>query len=190
MNDILAGASANLSRSWGLDTTVQFNPKTDNIVRRMVAGRYTPGNYRVVNAAFRTQNNEAGQPLSRQLDLGWQWPLHDLWRGADDAIGEGRGLGEGRWYSVGRMNYNPLDNKVVESILGFEYDAGCWLGRVVSERLQVTNGLARQRLLFQLEFVGFSRVGTNALGSLRTNVPRYQPLRQPSMTPSRFGNYD
>ena len=190
VNDILAGASANLSRSWGLDTTVQFNPKTDNIVRRMVAGRYTPGNYRVVNAAYRTQNNEAGQPLSRQLDLGWQWPLHDLWRGADADVGEGRGLGEGRWYSVGRMNYNPLDKKVVESILGFEYDAGCWLGRVVSERLQVTDGLARQRLLFQLEFVGFSRVGTNALGSLRTNVPRYQPLRQPSMTPSRFGNYD
>jgi LPS-assembly protein len=54
----------------------------------------------------------------------------------------------------------------------------------------VAEGLARQRLLFQLEFVGFSRVGTNALGSLRTNVPRYQPLRHPMMTPSRFGNYD
>lgn len=190
VNDILAGASTNLSRTWGLDTTVQFNPKTDNIIRRMVAGRYSPGSYRVVNMAYRTQNDESGQPLSRQLDLGWQWPLHDLWRGADMDLGEGRGLGEGRWYSVARMNYNPLDKKVVESILGFEYDAGCWLGRVVSERLQVTDGLARQRLLFQLEFVGFSRVGTNALGSLRTNVPRYQPLRQPMMTPSRFGNYD
>jgi LPS-assembly protein len=44
--------------------------------------------------------------------------------------------------------------------------------------------------LFQLEFVGFSRVGTNAMGSLKTNVPRYQPLRQPTMTPSRFGNYE
>jgi LPS-assembly protein len=169
---------------------LQFNPKTDNLMRRMVAGRYTPGNYRVVNVAYRTQNDEAGQALSRQLDVGWQWPLHDLWRGPDEDVGEGRGLGEGRWYSVARMNYNPLDKKVVESIVGFEYDAGCWLGRVVSERLQVTEGLARQRLLFQLEFVGFSRVGTNALGSLRTNVPRYQPLRQPMMTPSRFGNYD
>jgi LPS-assembly protein len=116
--------------------------------------------------------------------------LHDLWRARDEDLGEGRGLGEGRWYSVARMNYNPLDKKVVESVIGFEYDAGCWLGRVVTERLQVAEGLARQRLLFQLEFVGFSRVGTNALGSLRTNVPRYQPLRQPMMTPSRFGNYD
>jgi LPS-assembly protein len=91
---------------------------------------------------------------------------------------------------VARMNYNMVDKKAVESVIGFEYDAGCWLSRTVIERLQIAEGLARQRILFQLEFVGLSRVGTNAMGSLRTNVPRYQPLRQPTMTPSRFGNYE
>ena len=83
----------NLSRTWGIDSTLQFNPKTDNVMRRMVAGRYTPGNYRVINVAYRSQNDETGDPLSRQLDVGWQWPLHDLWRGADEDVGEGRGLG-------------------------------------------------------------------------------------------------
>jgi LPS-assembly protein len=190
ISDVLAGASVALSKSWAVDTTVQYNQKTDNFLRRMVSGRYNPGSYRVVSAAYRTENTEAGVPASRQVDVGWQWPLHDLWGGADSQSADGRGLGEGRWYSVARMNYNPLDKKMVESVVGFEYDAGCWLSRVVAERLQVTDGLARQRLLFQLEFVGFSRIGTNAMGSLRTNVPRYQPLRPPSMTPSRFGNYD
>jgi len=190
LSDVLAGASLSLQKSWALDTTVQYDPKTDNLLRRMVSGRYNPGSYRVVTAGYRTENTVAGEHASRQVDIGWQWPLHDLWGGADTETGEGRGLGEGRWYSVARMNYNPMDKKVVESVIGFEYDAGCWLGRAVAERLQVTDGLARQRLLFQLEFVGFSRIGTNAMGSLRANVPRYQPLRQPAMTPSRFGNYD
>jgi LPS-assembly protein len=190
ISEILAGASVNLNRAWALDSAVQYNQKTNNMLRRMVAGRYNPGSYRVINAAIRTQNDENGEPLSKQVDVGWQWPLHDLWGGADDGSTEGRGLGEGRWYSVARLNYNPMDKRLVESIIGFEYDAGCWISRVVAERLQVADGLARQRLLFQLEFVGFSRIGTNAMGSLRTNVPRYQPLRQPSMTPSRFGNYD
>ncbi len=190
VSDLLGGATLNLHPAWALDTAVQYNQDTANYQRRMLGGRYSPGSYRVINAAYRAQNDASGNATSRQIDVGWQWPLHDLWRGRDEDLGEGRGLGEGRWYSVGRMNYNPLDKKVVESIIGFEYDAGCWLGRVVTERLQVAEGLARQRLLFQLEFVGFSRVGTNALGSLRTNVPRYQPLRQPMMTPSRFGNYD
>ena len=190
LSDVLAGASLSLQKSWALDTTVQYDPKTENLLRRMVSGRYNPGSYRVISAGYRTENTVAGEHASRQIDIGWQWPLHDLWGGADTETGEGRGLGEGRWYSVARMNYNPMDKKMVESVIGFEYDAGCWLGRAVAERLQVTEGLARQRLLFQLEFVGFSRIGTNAMGSLRANVPRYQPLRQPAMTPSRFGNYD
>jgi len=190
ISEILAGAALNLNRAWALDSAVQYNPKTSNTLRRMVAGRYNPGSYRVINAAVRTQNDENGEPLSKQVDVGWQWPLHDLWGGADDDSAEGRGLGEGRWYSVARLNYSPMDKRLVESTIGFEYDAGCWISRVVAERLQVADGLARQRLLFQLEFVGFSRLGTNALGSLRSNVPRYQPLRQPAMTPSRFGNYD
>jgi LPS-assembly protein len=190
ISDILAGAGLNLSREWAVDSTVQYNPKTSNYMRRVVGGRYNPGSYRVINAAWRTENDESSNPVSQQLDLGWQWPLHDLWGGADDANAAGRGLGEGRWYSVARMNYDLLNKKAVESIVGFEYDAGCWLSRTVIERLQIADGLARQRILFQLEFVGLSRVGTNAMGSLRTNVPRYQPLRQPTMTPSRFGNYD
>jgi len=190
ISDVLAGASLNLSRAWAVDSTVQYNPKTSNFMRRVVGGRYNPGSYRVINAALRTENDESGNPVSKQLDIGWQWPLHDLWGGADGDDGQGRGLGEGRWYSVARVNYDVLNKQSVESVIGFEYDAGCWLGRTVVERLQIAEGLARQRILFQLEFVGLSRVGTNALGSMRNNVPRYQPLRQPTMTPSRFGNYD
>lgn len=190
ISDVLAGASLNLSRAWALDSTVQYNPKTNNFLRRVIGGRYNPGSYRVINAALRTENSESSVPVSQQLDIGWQWPLHDLWGGADGHDGQGRGLGEGRWYSVARMNYNLIDKRAVESVVGFEYDAGCWLSRTVIERLQIADGLARQRILFQLEFVGLSRIGTNALGSMRNNVPRYQPLRQPTMTPSRFGNYE
>jgi LPS-assembly protein len=190
VSDFLAGASLNLTPAWGVDTTVQYNPKTENFLRRVVGGRYSPGSYRTINAALRTENDESSKVVSKQLDIGWQWPLHDLWRGADDPNAEGRGLGEGRWYSVARINYNMVEKRPVESIVGFEYDAGCWLSRTVIERLQIAEGVARQRILFQLEFVGLSRIGTNAMGSLRTNVPRYQPLRQPTMNPSRFGNYE
>lgn len=190
ISDILGGATLNLSRSWALDSMVQYNPHTDNFLRRVIGGRYNPGSYRVINAALRTENDESSKVVSQQLDVGWQWPLHDLWGGTDDPNAAGRGLGEGRWYSIARMNYNLVDKRAVESVLGFEYDAGCWLSRTVIERLQIADGLARQRILFQLEFVGLSRVGTNAMGSLRNNVPRYQPLRQPTMNPSRFGNYD
>jgi LPS-assembly protein len=106
-------------------------------------------------------------------------------------MGPGAGQGEGRWYSVGRLNYSLQDRKIVDTVLGFEYDAGCWLGRVVFERLQTTTSTANKRLLFQLEFVGFARVGSNPLKALKDNVPRYQYLREKTTTnPSRFSNYD
>jgi len=190
LSDVLAGATLNLSRKWALDSTMQYNPDSGHYLSQAVGGRYTPGSYRVISASYRNQTDTNGVPLSRFVNVGWQWPLNDLWKMKDEDLGEGRGLGEGRWYTVARMNMDTLNNQMVESVMGFEYDGGCWLGRVVKERFQIAENLARQKLLFQLEFVGFSRVGTNALGSIRNNVPRYQHLRQPLMSPSRFGNYD
>ena len=190
LSDVLAGATLNLSRKWSVDSTFQYSPDSANFLSQAIGGRYTPGSYRVISASFRDQTDSTGTPQSRFLNVGWQWPLNDLLSMKDEDLGEGRGLGEGRWYTVARMNMDTLNNQMVESVMGFEYDGGCWLGRVVKERFQIAENLARQKLLFQLEFVGFSRVGTNALGSIRNNVPRYQHLRQPLMSPSRFGNYD
>jgi LPS-assembly protein len=75
-------------------------------------------------------------------------------------------------------------------VAGFEYDAGCWLGRFVVERLQTGRTTANQRVLLQLEFTGFTRVGSNPLKTLKDNVPRYQYLREEINPPSRFQQYD
>jgi len=186
LSDVLAGASINWNPQWSLDSTVQFNPKTGRSIRTTIGGRYTPGNYRVVSAAYRLQRGS-----SEQLDVGWQWPLNDLWgdKSPDGGAG-GQGLGEGRWYSVGRMNYSLRDKKLVDTVVGFEYDAGCWIGRIVVERLQSSLSSANKKILFQLEFIGFSRLGSNPLQTLKDNIPRYQYLREKVTTPSRFSNYD
>jgi LPS-assembly protein len=44
--------------------------------------------------------------------------------------------------------------------------------------------------MFQLEFVGFSRLGIDPLQTLKNNIPRYQYLREQVTSPSRFSNYD
>jgi LPS-assembly protein len=184
-SDILVGAAFNVDERWRFDSTVQYNPSTQNSTRATVGARYNPGNYRVLNVAYRFQRD-----FSELVDVGWQWPLNNLWGDKGQDLGEGRGQGPGRWYSVGRLNYSIRDAKLVDSIMGFEYDAGCWLGRIVIERLQTGLVSTNQRIMFQLEFVGFSRVGIDPLDTLRRNIPRYQQLRQQSFTPSRFSNYD
>lgn len=183
-SDVLLSGSVQWDPLWAFDSTVQFNPKTSTSTRTTVGGRYTPGPYRVVTASYIIQRG-----VSELVDVGWQWPLAALWGRAGAPVA-GRALGPQQWYSVGRINYSLPDKKVLDLVAGFEYDAGCWLGRVVLERLQTSTTAANQRVLFQLEFNGFSRLGASSLQTLQANVPRYRYLREEVSPPSRFPQYD
>jgi LPS-assembly protein len=183
-SDVLIGARVQWSPRWLFDTNFQYNPASGESVRTTLSTRYTPGPYRVLSAAWRLQRGS-----SEQFDVGWQWPLRGLFGDAPEPV-PGRALGAGQWYSVGRINYSVPDRKIVDLVAGFEYDAGCWIGRVVLERLQRSASSANQRILFQLEFTGFSRIGSNPLQTLKDNVPRYQYLREEITPPSRFQRHD
>jgi LPS-assembly protein len=185
LSDILLGGTFNPSDAWRLDAVLQVDADTNRTKRSTARATYHPGSYRTVSLAYRLQRD-----VSELIDVSWQWPLNDLWgdRGVDQ--GPGKGLGAPRWYSVGRVNYSQKDQRVADMVTGFEYDAGCWVGRVVLERVQTATNESTDRLLFQLEFVGFSRIGANPLATLSVNIPRYQYLRQEVNPPSRFQNYD
>jgi len=100
--------------------------------------------------------------------------------GSRTARGSANGSGAcgGSLYTVGRMNYSLRDRRLIDSIVGFEYDAGCWIARVVGERLSTGRSEATTRLLFQLELVGLSRLGTNPIQVLKDNIPGYRVLRE------------
>ncbi len=185
VSDLLFGTSINWVPQWAFDATVQYNPKIKQSERSSIGVRYNPGNYRVVSASFRKQRN-----ISNSVDVGWQWPINDIWGDKGQDLGAGRGQGGGRYYSVGRLNYSVPDRKLVDAIVGVEYDGCCWVGRVVLQRSQNTLIASNTRILFQLELVGFSRLGVNPLDTLKQNIPRYQYLRDQVTAPSRFTNYD
>lgn len=185
VSDLLAGASINWSPQWSFDGTVQYNPKLHQSELASVGVRYNPSNYHTVSASLRRQRG-----ISEQVDIGWQWPINDLWGDKGRDLGAGRGQGGGRYYSVGRLNYSTLDKKLVDAVVGVEYDGCCWIGRVVLQRSQSSVSTAATRILFQLELNGFSRIGSSPLETLKTNVPHYQYLRDKISPPSRFTTYD
>ena len=128
---------------------------------------------------------------SETVDVGWQWPINDLWGDKGQELGAGKGQGPGRWYTVGRLSYSLMNRQLSDALLGFEYDAGCWLARIVVSRLQTSTTSANTNITMQLELVGFSRLGTSPLKTLRDHISRYQYLRdQSTPPPSRFSNYD
>ncbi len=185
-SDMLVGGIINWDPRWSARGVIEFDAKTGSSVRTTLGGTYNPGNYRVFNLAYRLQ---AG--TSETVDVGWQWPINDLWGDKGQDLGAGKGQGPGRWYSVGRVSYSLTSRQVTDGLLGFEYDAGCWLTRIVVTRLQTSNTTANTSITMQLELVGFSRLGTSPMKTLRDQISRYQYLRdQSTPPPSRFSNYD
>ncbi|MDR2154558.1 MAG: LPS-assembly protein LptD [Burkholderiaceae bacterium] len=189
-SDIMFGASLNWNPRWSFDTVVQYNPDTRRSMRTTIHARYSPGPYRTVGVAYRNQRDLK----SESIDLGWQWPLSNLiGKSKENNARQSKGGNScnGAWYSMGRLNYSLSDRKVVDAVVGFEYDAGCWIGRIALEQMHSsTTSAATRRVMFQLELVGLSRLGSNLLSTLRNHIPRYQNLREPVPPPSRFTTYD
>ena len=172
---------------WNFDARAQFNPDSHRIERSLAGMRYSPGPYRTVGLTYRLTRG-----LSEQVELGWQWPVYGRRATASAASARRRRLSGcgGTLYSVGHVNYSTRDSRLTDSIVGLEYDAGCWIGRVVVERLSTGRSEATTRLLLQLELVGLSRIGSNPLRVLKDNVPGYQLLREERTTTSPFTPYD
>ena len=186
-SDVLLLGSSNLVQNWTLDASLQYSPDGNRIARSIVGVRYSPGPFRTVNATYRLTRG-----LTEQVELGWQWPIYGR---TPQETKEAPHLSatqscNGTWYGVGRVNYSTRDARITDSVVGFEYDAGCWIGRVVAERLSTGRSEATTRLLLQLELVGLSRLGSNPLQVLKDNIPGYRLLREGPATPSSTIFYD
>lgn len=166
LSDLLLVGSTGVIPHWNLDATLRYNADLQRPMRSILAARYMPGEYKTVSATYRYTRGQ-----SEQVDVGWQWPVGRL--GAQSGSGC-----NGRLYSVGRVNYSMKDARITDSLLGLEFDAGCWIGRIVAERVSTGRTEATTRLMLQLELVGLSRLGSNPLKVLKDNIPGYRLLRE------------
>ncbi len=188
VSDLMLIGSTSVVQAWNLDATVRYNADIQRPVRAVLSSRYSPGDFRTFSASYRYTRGS-----SEQLEMGWQWPVAPLSGGsgvAAMAVGGSGGSCSGRLYTVGRVNYSAVEKRVTDSIAGFEWDAGCWIARVVAERLSTGRSEATTRLLLQLELVGLSRLGSNPLRVLKDNIPGYQLLRSDRAGASERNLYD
>jgi LPS-assembly protein len=185
---VLLLGSSTLVQRWTLDASVQYSPR--HSARALDRRRaLLAGPFRTVNATYRLTRG-----LSEQLELGWQWPIYGpatpLAASAHARLRSGSQSCSGTWYAVGRINYSTRDRRMTDSVIGTEYDAGCWIGRIVAERLSTGRSEGTTRLLVQLELVGLSRLGSNPLQVLKDNIPGYRLLRDGPTAPANPSSYD
>lgn len=148
--DLLGALSGKLNREVSIDSGMQYNNQDSEVERLNIGARYQPEPGKVLNAGYRYTRT-----LLRQIDTSAQWPLF------------------GGWHAVARYNYSLRDKHAIETIVGLEYDGGCWATRFVMQQLATAVGEVNNSIFVQLELNGFSSIGSNPLNLLKRNIPGY-----------------
>jgi LPS-assembly protein len=163
ISPLIMDVSGRIAPDWTANLGMQYQFGSTGGIAQSVAGfRYSPAPASVVSAAYRYTNQQltAGAGNIQSLDVAAQWPL-------------GRGF-----FGVARANYDFVGKKLVESLAGVEYNAGCWIVRAVASRFQTATAQETTLFYIQLEFNGLARIGSNPLEVLRRNIPGYTLINQ------------
>lgn len=160
-SDILAGLSGKPTPSLSFDTLVQYNPSGLGAEMYSVSGRYQPVLGKVLNVGYRFTSPNINPNLSmRQVDVSEQWPL---W---------------GRWTSAAHWSYSMLEKRMLEGLIGLEYNQTCWVARIVVQRYTTSTLDVSTSIFIQLDLTGLAGVGSDPMDALRRSVPGYSKLNQ------------
>ena len=153
-SDVLLAASGRIAEDWHFDSAIQYNASNRSVFSSNYGVQWQPGAKKVVNAEYRYVRDSF-----KNVDLSSQWPLSL------------------RWFGVGRLSYSLRDRKVLESLIGLEYKADCWVFRMGAQRFVTTARTTSTPVFFQLELNGLSKLGLgNPLESFYKNIPGYARL--------------
>ncbi|MDR3323981.1 MAG: LPS-assembly protein LptD [Zoogloeaceae bacterium] len=161
-SDFLAAFTGQVAPKTYVDMALEYDFDARKTARFTFGARYQPAHGQVLSASYRYNKGSVAdfRDTMDQIDLAGQWNL------------------SGRWHAVGRYNYALDSSRLVEGIAGLEYNAGCWVGRLVVQRLETTAGDPNTSFFFQLELNDFGQVGSNPIQMLRRSVPGYSKINE------------
>ena len=158
-SDMFLTATGYINKALRIDSAIQYNPDESTTNRSTLRTRYSPHPGKLIDVSYRLiRDLTAKDDDIKQINLAGQWPLG------------------GGWSSIGRFNYDLRKSSAVESLGGFEYDAGCWASRIVINRLSLaTTKKANYTLFMQIELGGLGSLGSsndaNLFDIINRNVP-------------------
>jgi LPS-assembly protein len=170
ISDILIAGEGRLSEQWAMGGLLDYDVANPQTERLDLGLRWQPGPGKVFNASYRyirqDTNPQGGTSQLKQFDLSGQWPFLD------------------NWSAIGRWNYSLVDGKTLEGVVGLEYNGGCWVFRIVGQRLTTATETASKSVYVQFELDGLARLGTNPMDVLRRSVAGYKTVNDPTLQPS------
>jgi len=155
-SDFLVGAQANLTKSLKITSDYEYNFSEDTTNKFTAAARFRPEPGKVLNASYRmVLNPSSGKYDVKQYLLSGQWPLSS------------------GWSALASYNYDIYERQDIESMVGAEYDAGCWSAQMMFHRLQLaTSETSTDTFFLMLEIGDLGSFGQGDKSSLFKKMNR------------------
>ncbi len=169
-SDIITALTAAITERWNFDSYFNFGAQSHRTQQMAATLSYDPAPGKVFNFGYRIDTPLQGVPPTylsylgqpgfidlfsvKQWDISGQWPITS------------------RLSFLGRFAYSTLDNQVLESLTGVEYNGGCWAIRAIASRYPISPIQTSTAFYLQLE-LGPLGLGPNPLDTLRYNIPGY-----------------
>jgi LPS-assembly protein len=167
-SNFLALLSGRINPYWTGDVAWQYSPATSSTARAFGSVRYQPGPGQVLNLGYRYIQAQPGfgtaNQETSQVEFSAQWPFTSKVTG------------------LGRVSYSLAGGGLLEGIAGFEYNAGCWAIRAVTQKFVTSSTTSNTQFFVQFELTGISSVGSSFFKILNRYIPGYsrdRPLTEP-----------
>jgi len=176
-SDMILGAQFHYGAGISTESALEYSDSQGIVEREVYGVAWNAGEHEVVNLAYRYNRENStidNLPINQAL-FSTQWPL------TRKLIG------------VARLDYDIGSNRVIDGLVGFQYDSDCWSFGLGVQRYAESTVLglpsSGTRFLAQLVLKGLSKVDNGLASSFAGAVQGYQPLPGPPPVPSPFSNF-
>ena len=136
-SNLVGSLRVNPGAAWQVGGGLQWDPQTTRVDRASVSMRYWPDRGHLANLSYQFRRG-----VLQQIDISSLWYITPSWHGIF------------RWY------HSLRDEKLLEGLVGVEYESCCWaLRTVVRNFINESGGGSTTLFMLQLELKGLTSVG-------------------------------
>ncbi len=160
----VADASYAVNDRWNIGASYQWDPQYRRSNLTSIRTRYLVGDEGVVNLGYRYRRDAStGTDLLKQVDFSFLYPLTPAW----SVIGR-------YYYSLLDDPARSIDPKLLEGIVGVQWDSCCMAARLVARRyLRNRTGELNDAIQLEIELKGLGSAGPDTAGRLRRSILGY-----------------
>ncbi|GAB3260713.1 LPS-assembly protein LptD [Chitinimonas naiadis] len=156
-SDLIATVGGQPYDNWWVDASIQTDSNGGKTNKSSLNLRYQPESGKLLNLRYRLDR----LTNIKQVDVSGQWPIAR------------------NWNLVARQNWSIQDRRSLERLVGLEYNGGCWVFRMVTQRFVTSGNQTSSPFFVQLELNDVGRIGSNPLQTLKDSIPGYTKLNTP-----------